>query len=92
MCRPELEWLVNIPNDKTKRAYKIDVEEFTRFAGLKSPTEMRTVAQSHVIAWSKHLESRSLAPTTIRRKLSALSSLFDYLVSAMRSPAIPWMA
>jgi integrase/recombinase XerD len=32
-----------------------------------------------VIAWRKHLESRELEPCSIRRKLSALSSLFDYL-------------
>src|SRR5262249_61479175 len=30
-------------------------------------------------AWRKDLERRSLAPSSIRRKLSALSSLFDYL-------------
>jgi site-specific recombinase XerD len=76
---PELEWLANITNEKTRRAYRIDVEEFTRFTGLKSPSEIRTVARAHVIAWRKNLESRSLAPTTIRRKLSALSSLYDYL-------------
>jgi hypothetical protein len=32
-----------------------------------------------VIAWRKHLESRELAPSSIGRKLSALSALFDYL-------------
>lgn len=32
-----------------------------------------------MIAWRKHLESRKLSPSTIRRKLSALSALFDYL-------------
>ena len=32
-----------------------------------------------MIAWRKDLESRALADTSIRRKLSALSSLFDYL-------------
>jgi integrase/recombinase XerD len=31
------------------------------------------------IAWRKHLEARALAPASSRRKLSALSSLFDYL-------------
>src|SRR6202042_3104026 len=34
---------------------------------------------AHVIAWRKNMERRGLEPTTIRRKLSALSSLFDYL-------------
>jgi hypothetical protein len=32
---PELEWLANLTNPKTRRAYKIDVEEFIAFAGLK---------------------------------------------------------
>ena len=29
----ELEWLANITNPKTRRAYKIDVGEFMTFAG-----------------------------------------------------------
>jgi len=33
----------------------------------------------HVIAWRKDMERRELLPASIRRKLSALSSLFDYL-------------
>jgi integrase/recombinase XerD len=37
------------------------------------------VADAHVIAWRKDLEARGLSPASIRRKLSALSSLFDYL-------------
>ncbi|MFZ0272385.1 MAG: tyrosine-type recombinase/integrase [Acidobacteriaceae bacterium] len=76
---PELEWLANITNLKTRRAYKVDVAEFLKFSGLPDHTALRSVARSHVIAWRKDKESRSLAPTSIRRKLSALSSLFDYL-------------
>ena len=30
---PELEWLANITNPKTRRAYKNDVSEFSHFAG-----------------------------------------------------------
>ena len=37
------------------------------------------MTRAHLIAWRKDLERRSLAASTIRRKLSALSSLFDYL-------------
>jgi integrase/recombinase XerD len=76
---PELEWLANITNAKTRRAYKLDVSEFLSFTGLKTFIELRTVSRSHVIAWRKDLERRELADTSIRRKLSALSSLFDYL-------------
>jgi integrase len=73
---PELEWLANLTNPKTRRAYKIDVEEFIAFAGLG---ELRAVTRAHVIAWRKDLEKRELAHSSIRRKLSALSALFDYL-------------
>jgi site-specific recombinase XerD len=76
---PEVEWLANITNAKTRRAYKVDVAEFIAFTNLKDHSELRTVARAHVIAWRKDMELRSLAPTSVRRKLSALSSLFDYL-------------
>jgi len=76
---PELEWLANITNLKTRRAYKTDVEEFSGFTGLRASSELRTVTRAHVIAWRKHLELRELEHSSIRRKLSALSSLFDYL-------------
>ena len=76
---PELEWLANITNPKTRRAYKIDVSEFSAFTGLHEPAQLRTVTRAHVIAWRKALEARNLTPASIRRKLSALSSLYDYL-------------
>jgi hypothetical protein len=43
------------------------------FAGLKDSAALRAVARSHVIAWRKDMQTRSLGAATIRRKLSALS-------------------
>src|SRR5208283_3321121 len=76
---PEEEWLANITNLKTRRAYKEDVREFIAFTALQDYMGLRSVGRSHIIAWRKDMERRGLAPATIRRKLSALSSLFDYL-------------
>jgi integrase/recombinase XerD len=76
---PEEEWLANITNLKTHRAYEEDVREFIEFTALQDYMGLRSVGRSHVIAWRKDMERRGLAPATIRRKLSALSSLFDYL-------------
>ena len=76
---PELEWFANIANAKTRRAYQQDVKDFTAFVGIARPEEFRIVTRAHFIAWRKDLERRALAPSTIRRKLSALSSLFDHL-------------
>ena len=72
-------WLGNIDNPNTKRAYQNDVEAFVAFCGIEQPDELRLVTRAHIIAWRTQLEGQALAPATIRRKLSAVSSLFDYL-------------
>jgi integrase/recombinase XerD len=41
--------------------------------------QFRDVTRVHVIAWRKTLIRRELAAPTIRAKLAALSSLFEYL-------------
>ena len=76
---PEVEWFANINNPRTRRAYEGDVKDFTAFVGIERPEEFRTVTRPHVIAWRKTLEQRQLSAATIRRKLSALSSLFEHL-------------
>src|SRR5213592_4604305 len=76
---PEIEWFANLRNPNTRKAYEIDLREFRRFVGIARPEEFRTVTRAHVIAWRKDLERRACAPTTIQRKLAALSSLFAYL-------------
>jgi len=85
---PELEWFGNIQNPNTKRAYRNDVTEFMRFTGIERPEEFRQVKRAHLIAWRKELEGpkdlkgRELEPATVRRKLSAVASLFEYLCNA----------
>ena len=76
---PELEWFANIRNARTRRAYHNDVTDFCHFVGISAPEVLRTVTRAHVIAWRRHLEERKLETSSIRRKLAALSSLFDYL-------------
>ena len=75
----EVEWFANIDNKRTRRAYQIDLRDFMSFVGIRAPDEFRIVTRSHVLAWRKVVETRGAAPATIRRKLAALSSLFEYL-------------
>jgi site-specific recombinase XerD len=79
---PEAEWFANIENANTRRAYRNDVHDFMAFAGLHDLGEFRLVKRAHLIAWRKQLEGRALEPSTIRRKLSAVASLFDHLCEA----------
>lgn len=76
---PAMTWFANIDNSQTRRAYQNDLQEFMAYTGITQPEQFRIVTRSHLLAWRKDLERRSLAGATIRRKLAALSSLFEYL-------------
>jgi integrase/recombinase XerD len=53
--------------------------DFMRFTGIAKPEEFRTVTRAHVIAWRDDLVQRALSGMTVRHRLAALSSLFEYL-------------
>lgn len=76
---PAVAWFANIDNPCTRRAYEGDLREFMTFTGIEDPAQLRSVSRGHVLAWRRDLERRTLSGATIRRKLAALSSLFDYL-------------
>jgi site-specific recombinase XerD len=76
---PELEWFANITNASTRRAYQNAIQDFMRFTGVNRPEEFRTVTRAHVIAWRDDLAARELGGATVRHRLAALSSLFEYL-------------
>jgi site-specific recombinase XerD len=78
---PEVEWFKNIRNPSTQRAYENAIKDFVLFTGIKRPEEFRDVTRAHVIAWRDDLgdDRRKLSGTTIRHRLAALSSLFQYL-------------
>jgi site-specific recombinase XerD len=76
---PAAEWFANIDNPNTRRAYRNDLQEFMAFVGISQSEEFRLVSRAHVLAWRQNLDQRELAGSTLRRKLAALSSLFEYL-------------
>ena len=76
---PEAEWFANLDNPRTRRAYQVDLRDFMDFTAIARPDEFRIVTRAHVLAWRAVLEKRALSGATIRRKLAALSSLFEYL-------------
>ena len=79
---PEEEvWLAGQLSQHTRRAYKRDVAHFVRTMGIRSAEELRQVNRAAVIAWQNLMKERGTKPRTIRRRLSALSSLFSHLVA-----------
>lgn len=79
---PEEEvWLAKQKSARTRRAYKLDVQHFMRTVGVLTREQLRQVDHRAVIAWEAHMREREHAEaSTIRRRLSALSSLFKHLV------------
>lgn len=77
-----VEWFANLDNPRTRRAYQADLQDFCGFLGISQADDFRQVTRAHVLAWRQQMEHRQLAGSTIRRKLSALASLFDYLLDS----------
>jgi site-specific recombinase XerD len=78
---PEEEvWLAGQLSLQTRAAYKKDVNHFVRTMGITSAAELRQVGRAAVVAWLNQMRHDGVAPRTLRRRLSALSSLFTHLV------------
>lgn len=82
-ARPaELVWLDEQSSPHTAAAYRRDVSHFARALGIKTVEAFRLVKRAAVVEWVKQMREAKARPRTIRRRLSALSSLFSYLVDA----------
>lgn len=79
---PEEEvWLASQKSAQTRRAYKNDIRHFMQFYGIGSADELRQVDHRAVIAWERFMrETEGAEASTVRRRMSALSSLFKHLV------------
>jgi len=79
---PEEEvWLQGQRSEQTRRAYKADIRHFIEALGVRGRDELRRVDRAAVIHWQRTMEAEGARPRTIRRRLSALSSLFSHLVT-----------
>ncbi len=74
-------WLAGLKSERTRHAYRLDVRDFIGTLQLASSDELYRVRPAAVLAWRAELETRGVKASTIRRKLSALSSLFRHLVA-----------
>ena len=86
---PEDFWLADRSSPRTRRAYREDVKDFVATLAIRCPEELRQIDYRAVIAWKVSLEKRDEAPATIRRRLSALASLFRFLVNRGLAPENP---
>ena len=87
---PEAEWFANLESPPgTRRIYKTDIRDFMAFNQIREAPEFRIITRAHVIAYRDDLARRGLQGTTIRRKLAAVSSLYEYLCDCNAVPMNP---
>ena len=78
----EAEWFANLANPNTRRAYEHALKDFMAFVGIEGVQDFRTVTRAHILAWRQALERQGVSGATIRHRLAALSSLFEWLCDA----------
>ncbi|RLA64333.1 MAG: hypothetical protein DRQ88_03825 [Epsilonproteobacteria bacterium] len=73
----DFEFFKNFESEHTRKSYRSDIRQFIVFFNNQFQGAIERV---HIVAYRNWLNEKKLAPKTINRKLSSLSSYFDFLV------------
>jgi integrase/recombinase XerC len=85
-------WVTRRQSRHTQRAYREDVMAFVKFLGIAWPTDSWRLLQASikdVQAFRDELVARDLAPKTLNRRISSLSSFYKYLAAAAAELRLP---
>lgn len=74
---PREAFLAGRLTEKTRAAYRQDLNAFFAFAGIRAPSE---ITADRVTAWRNSMMDAGLRPATIARKLTAVRCFADHLV------------
>lgn len=73
-------WLLKSPSPDTRSNYERDVRQFLQFAGINAdqPGKLAAVRPEHISAWRDHLQAKGLSNSSVRRKMTAIRSLYSF--------------
>lgn len=76
------EFFQNFESFHTRKCYERDIQLFFDFLKINhiKLSSIKDIKKVHIIAYKNFLQEKQQAPKTICRKLSSLSSYFDFLV------------
>ena len=87
------EWLATITKSETRRAYRRDVTAFCRFLGIDTDVALCCCELHQVGRYAAHLKDRvgegKESAATARRRLAAVSSLYNHLNAQTLVPTNP---
>jgi integrase/recombinase XerD len=82
-----VEWLASLRSENTRRGYLVDLRTFARWLA-EHDLDLLSVSRVHLDLWTGELADR-YAPSTVVRKLAAVSSLYEYLEDRGTIPKNP---
>ena len=85
-------WVKRRHSSHTQRAYRQDLEAFIAFLKIDWPQQaagMLSVSVADMMAWRDKLEADGMAPKTISRRISSVSSFYKYLQAVAAEMRLP---
>lgn len=85
-------WVQRRDSPHTQRAYRGDVMAFIAFVGIKWPDEswrMFQVSVADTQRFREHMLAQNMAPKTLNRRISSLSSFYKYLAGCAAEFRLP---
>lgn len=73
-------WLATIDNPHTRSASASDLSSFSNLFPIETLADLKKITAAHVSYWREQLKSSGSGPATIRRRISALSRLYQFLI------------
>jgi len=73
-------WLQNFTSKQTRRTYEAAFREFCGLLGVDNPQAFRAISEAEIIRFRDYLiHTRGMSNRSVRNRLAALSSCFQYL-------------
>ena len=85
-------WVNRRKSEHTRRAYRGDVMAFVHFMKWRWPDDAIELLSASILdvqAWKDSMTKESMAPKTLNRRVSSLSSFFKFLAGAAAELRLP---
>jgi site-specific recombinase XerD len=82
-------WVKRRQSRHTRRAYREDVMAFVRFIGIAWPQDCASLLTVSIQAFREAMVAEGVAPKTLNRRISSLSSFYKYLQGAAAELRLP---
>ncbi len=83
-------FITQLRSESTRQAYGRAISQFCKWMNDHGVTQFHELTPAKVAAWIRQMEQSGAKPSSVQQRLSALRSLFSYMVSEgaiLRNPA-----